>query len=89
MTPLIMPSVHANGTSKEELVRQHLDIMEAATALLKALQEGAPNARDYYPQGPDATVTEAALAWNQRYQAVERLRADIEMQAMKITLEGL
>jgi len=85
MTPLIMPSVHANGTSKEELVQQHLDIMEAATALLKALEEGMPHGRDY----PRGGHREAHDAWWERVEAVERLRNDMEMQAMKITLEGL
>jgi len=85
MTPLIMPSVHANGTSKEALVRQHLAVMEAATALLMALEEGTPHGRDY----PRGGHREAHDAWWERVEAVERLRADIEMQAMKITLEGL
>jgi len=85
MTPLVTPTVHSNGTSKEDLVQQHLDIMEAATALLKALHEGTPHGRDY-PRGNHGTAHDA---WWKRVEAVERLRSDIEMQAMKITLEGL
>lgn len=85
MTPLIMPTVHSNGTSKEELVRQHLDIMKAASDLLKALEAGTPHGRDY-PRGNHGRAHDA---WWERVEVVERLRADIEMQAMKITLEGL
>jgi len=85
MTPLVTPTVHSNGTSKEELVRQHLAVMEAATDLLKALGAGTPHGRDY----PRGGHREAHDAWWERVVAVERLRSDIEMQAMKITLEGL
>jgi len=50
--PLIVPSVHLNGTSREELTEQ----LEAAAAAVQeaigALRRAAPNGRDYYPQGP-------------------------------------
>lgn len=51
---MIAPTVHLNGTSGEELRRQ---VSEAGTAVrdaLRALANAAPNARDYYPAGPDA-----------------------------------
>jgi len=88
MTPLVTPTVHSNGTSKEELVRQHLAVMEAATDLLKALEAGTPHGRDYYPQGGNAH-SNASKAWTERQVMVQQLYNAIEMQAMKITLEGL
>jgi len=48
------PTVHLNGTSKAELIE---NLEKANTALhdaCSALAGTAPNARDYYPQGPDA-----------------------------------
>lgn len=49
-----IPTIHINGTSRERLLE---GLVAAIDALLKAQQavaETAPNARDYYPQGPDA-----------------------------------
>jgi hypothetical protein len=49
-----IPTIHINGTSRERLLE---GLVAANDALLKAQQavaETAPNARDYYPQGPDA-----------------------------------
>jgi hypothetical protein len=46
----VMPTLHTNGTSGEELARQLETAARAVQAALTALQEAAPNARDYYPQ---------------------------------------
>lgn len=51
---MMTPTVHLNGTSKDELVRQLLCAATALGEAQQALREAAPNARDYYPQGPDA-----------------------------------
>ena len=51
---LTAPTIHLNGSSGEELAAR----LEAAGAALFSAREAlaltAPNARDYYPQGPDA-----------------------------------
>lgn len=52
------PTIHYNGTSRNELVR---DAEEFADKLYDAIEAGkrmGPNGRDYYPQGADA-LTEA------------------------------
>ena len=48
------PLVHLNGTSKAALAEGYHNAATAITAALDKLIEAAPNARDYYPQGPDA-----------------------------------
>lgn len=48
------PTIHLNGTSREELIRQYEVVSDAARALESALFGAYPNARDYYPQGPEA-----------------------------------
>lgn len=45
-----MFTVHRNGTSAEELVQQHITIMNAAKALADAINAASPNMRDYYVQ---------------------------------------
>jgi hypothetical protein len=52
--PIILPTVHLNGTAKQDLVDQ-LDIARIALGVaVEALEDARPNARDYYPVGPDA-----------------------------------
>ena len=48
------PTIHLNGTGKESLLQQTLDAAHAIQAAMDALSNAMPNARDYYPQGPDA-----------------------------------
>jgi hypothetical protein len=48
---MIAPTIHNNGTDGEVLQAQAQASYEAGRALLQALRDGAPNARDYYPQG--------------------------------------
>jgi hypothetical protein len=72
------PTVHLNGTSAAALLEGYekataavtaaltalCEATAAVTAALTALGEAAPNARDYYPQGPGAwtNVREAHMA---------------------------
>jgi hypothetical protein len=51
---LIVPTVHLNGTSKETLMDQITDAAQALRLAMEAIREAAPNARDYYVQGPNA-----------------------------------
>lgn len=53
-----IPTIHLNGTSRESLLDALGTAGSALYAALKALDECAPNGRDYYPQGPTA-LTEA------------------------------
>lgn len=48
------PLVHLNGSSKSDLSDGYHRAMRATHDALEALQAASPNARDYYPQGPDA-----------------------------------
>ena len=48
---LTVPTVHLNGTSRDELLRQVQDAGQAVWQALDALAKASPNSRDYYPQG--------------------------------------
>lgn len=48
---MIIPTVHLNGTSKEELSRQVGNAARAVDAARIALTDATPNGRDYYVQG--------------------------------------
>lgn len=50
---MIKPTVHLNGTSRESLFEQYAEAAQALRQAIDAHERSAPNARDYYPQGPD------------------------------------
>ena len=53
-SPLLMPTVHINGTSREALAEGYIEQIDAIREALRVLAENAPNPRDYYPQGREA-----------------------------------
>jgi hypothetical protein len=71
---MIVPTVHMNGTKGDDLVEQLMDAREALRLAVKALQNAAPNGRDYYPQGPGAIneAIEQHSRWRQSLDDVYR-----------------
>lgn len=70
------PTIHNNGTSREELTRLYTDAGGALYVAFKALSEAAPNGRDYYPQG--AVAFEAARREHEaRQQAIKTVIDDM------------
>ena len=57
MTP---PTIHLNGTSRESLLEGYNDAFHALHKAREALQDSAPNVRDYYVN-PDAGAFARAL----------------------------
>ena len=45
------PVVHLNGTSRDDLLKQRYDVLDALHSAGDALAKACPNARDYYPGG--------------------------------------
>lgn len=74
---MIAPLVHLNGTAASVLVEQHAAIVAALRASLEALRAGAPNARDFYPQGEDA-IRQARKEHAARVEAVTNVLAEVE-----------
>jgi hypothetical protein len=70
-TPLAVPLCHSNGTSRQDLLEQVTKAREAVIAALEALCAAAPNGRDYYPLGTDAT----GLAISQHEARILHLKA--------------
>ena len=50
----VLPTVHLNGTSRERLLDGYLHAYQLLCAAADAFNIIEFNARDYYPQGPDA-----------------------------------
>lgn len=71
------PTIHLNGTSRDELTAGYYAAMQAVQAAQDATQKTAPNGRDYYPQGPEA-YTAARDEHYARLQTLEKIRAELE-----------
>lgn len=53
---MVKPMIHLNGTSKDVLAKQYNDAATVLRGALQAVDDAAPNARDYYPMGDAATL---------------------------------
>ena len=51
---LAVPTVHLNGTSKQELLEQQSNARHKISEAITALRHTAPHGRDYYVQGNSA-----------------------------------
>lgn len=74
---LIKPTVHLNGTSRDALFEANVEAAGAIRRALAKLRDAAPNARDFYPQGPDAFAT-AQRQHNARAESLRAVLKDLE-----------
>lgn len=82
MSDLILPIVHLNGTSKNDLIEQHCEAGRALRDAMKALENMAPNARDYYPI--PGRFEQARAQFERRYQAVRAIYDEIQAETIAI-----
>jgi hypothetical protein len=80
---MIVPTIHLNGTSADELLNQQRAVCDAACELLNILNAAAPNGRDYYPQGDDA-IRAAMDAHNARMASVRKILSEAQEAALAI-----
>ena len=80
---MVLPTVHLNGTSRDDLVEQRLAIVDALRLVANAIADGWPNGRDYYPQGQDA-IQAARELWRGRLDTLAFMRQEIEDEARAI-----
>lgn len=71
------PTVHLNGTSKGELLRQFEHATTTLQAAIAWAANATPNARDYYPQGPDA-FPKAYQEHTDRLRKLEEVHAEFQ-----------
>jgi hypothetical protein len=74
---MTLPTIHANGTSLDTLLDGYDAIDRALYDLIAKWQAVEFNARDYYPQGPDAYMQAAGERLMQTVKLKE-LRAYID-----------
>jgi hypothetical protein len=80
------PTVHLNGTGRAQLVEPLQAAARALRAAIAAVEDAAPNARDYYPQGPGAFER----ARSEHVARLARLQAVLgELSAVWESIEGV
>ena len=84
----MIPTVHLNGTSADELIEQLSAASNALNEAYRSLQDAAPNGRDYYPQGPDA-LTKAINEHMYRLSCIDAVKAEIDFLAEKVVDQGV
>ena len=82
MKKIVHPTVHLNGTSREELIDQYSGIFTAIRATRQALQNSAPHSRDYPPHG-FSSYPEA----REQYQRWTKMLTDLEEEVMNVAVE--
>lgn len=73
---IIMPFVHMNGTSKNELLELREKAYSALDSAMDALKEMAPNGRDYYPD--PGRMEKAVEQHRRRMKAITDIMAELE-----------
>jgi hypothetical protein len=73
---MMKPTIHLNGSGRATLVSQALDAKHAIGLAVLALEAAAPNARDYYPQGPLA-YGKAAAEHRERLEKLQSVYREI------------
>jgi hypothetical protein len=80
---MMIPTLHLNGTSRAELIKQLTDASHALRIAIDALGDASPHGRDYYPQGPDA-FRQAHDEHIARFGRLFDVKTEIDALAMKI-----
>lgn len=83
MQDLIIPIVNLNGTSRQELMQQLLDVKRAGEVLLDALTLACPHGRDYQHL-PTGSIQSAIAQHKARAKTVVDLVSEIEAIAVAI-----
>jgi hypothetical protein len=78
---IMIPTIHLNGTSRDELHEGYRTALFALDAAINAVSATAPNGRDFYPQGPDA-INAATREHLKRMNELQAMRNDLETLAL-------
>ena len=80
---MILPTVHLNGTGAQDLFDGYKNARTAVNDAIDAICKIEFNARDYYPQGPDA-YSEARKEQIKRVEMMQSVSDDFLTIAMHI-----
>ena len=81
---LIIPTIHLNGTSREELLSQLQAAARATADACLKLADAAPHPRDYYVQYDTEAYTKARAQHEARLEKLRQIYNELESIAIKI-----
>ena len=84
---MMLPTIHRNGTSEAELMKQVSEALQALRAAVRAVGSMAPNGRDYHPQGESA-IMQALIEHNGRVRRIGEVLKEVEVIAEGIADGG-
>ena len=85
--PLIIPTVHLNGTGKDTLVNEYVNAMSAMDKAIETFRKITVHGRDYYPQGNNA-INEALHQRSKQLEELMTVRNELETIAIAISEQG-
>lgn len=80
---MMIPTIHTNGTARDDLIEQVTSAMDKGRAFIQAMQAMAPHGRDYHPQGSGALAA-ATLENEARIAIVQSVIDDLNAMAEAI-----
>ena len=83
MKSLIQPQINLNGTSKNQLLEQQVEVLEHFRRLLGAMVGATPHGRDYQLRPEEYQF--ARDAWLERYTALDAMYREIEAHALLLS----
>lgn len=81
---LRIPTVHLNGTSKDQLLEQLTTALTALRVAAEAVAAAAPNARDFYVQDGGA-ISEATAQHRDRLAKLNHVYTELEQIALAVS----
>lgn len=85
---LRVPTVHLNGSSRDDLVGQCREVYRAITQAMEALNQAAPHARDYYVQDDPEAFEKARRQHEARAQKLIEVMDEYAILAYEIQDQG-
>lgn len=74
---LTMPTIHSNGTSREELHRGYRSAHSAVLTAMSRVGDSWPIGRDYYTRGPDV-INQAIKEHRSRLERLDSVLQELE-----------
>ena len=82
MKDLIPPQININGTSRDALFREQVEVLRALEKVRQAMAEAMPHGRDY--QFNPGEYAPARDAWMERLQMIYAMKEEIRQYAQAI-----
>lgn len=77
----MIPTIHNNGTDKQSLIQERMDVRASLEQAIELLKKSAPNGRDYYLTG---NLAEVMMEHRQRITVLQDMADALYAEAIAI-----